>query len=418
MNMLIVDELTQVYSFRSFLTLAGELIAKSEKDECVVVVWDIEHFKMINDMFGIEAGDQVLRDVSHLFHENFHEGGVAGRIGGDRFVCCYKITDSDMGEIPKRLDYRMQVNGRSTKIVIQAGIYRIKDKETPVIHMCDRAILALGGIKGNYLRKYAIYEEGNRNELREDLRLSHDFQRGITDRQFYLVVQPVYHTESGEIASGEVLVRWEHPSLGLVNPGRFIPLLEKNYLIVKLDYYVWEESCRLIRQMMDDGKKVIPLSVNVSRTNLYFEDLVDRLIGLVEKYEVPRDMLRLELTESAYMDDPIRFMSVINRLHEYGFRILMDDFGTGYSSLRLIKDFPFHTLKIDKSLIDEIGDSERAINVVNCIVQMSKWLGMEVVAEGVETTAQSEQLQRIGCDYIQGFLYAKPLGIEEFLGRR
>lgn len=408
------DELTQVYNFRSFLRRTRYLLDQNAKVEYVVIVWDVERFKIVNDMFDMETGDQVLKDVARLFHKDLTEYGVVGRIGNDKFACCIPRESISEKAIIKRLNYRIAQDKKEINLIIQAGIYYVEDPYLSVIKMCDRAMIALNRIKGNYHERIAIYQEASHETMREGFDYIFDMEEGVKQRQFQIVVQPIFDVKTGFIASGEVLVRWEHPKYGLLMPGKFIPVFEQNYLIAQLDYYVWEEACRLLKKM-ELQSNVVPLSVNISRMDFYLEDLVERLERLVNTYQVDRSMLRLEITESAYMDNPYQFMAVIQELIEKGYLIYMDDFGTGYSSLKLIKDIPFYVIKMDKSLVDEIGNSERAARLTDSIIKMSQMLGMKVIAEGIEANEQAACLHSMGCDYFQGYLYSKPVSETVFL---
>ncbi len=413
-----LDPLTEIYSFRAFLDATREMIDAGEGTEYILLVWDIEHFKIINDLFGMETGDEVLKTVAGLFARDLKGRGTYGRIGNDKFVCCFPQRFFDMDRFKKIMNYTIIKDERTYMVRIQAGIYYIEDSNTDVIKMCDRAMMALNRIKGRYSERIAVYSKEEREVMLTGQQLVSDMEAGIEKEQFKILIQPVYRVSDNRMSSGEVLVRWEHPKYGLLMPGRFIPVFEKSHCVTKLDRYVWEQACILIRNMIDEGNEVIPLSINVSRIDIMEEDIIAIICGLVEKYDIPADYLRIEITESAYMDNPERLGYTIDELKSKGFIILMDDFGTGYSSLNILKDLSFDVLKIDKKLIDEIDNSEKAGNVVISILKMAKWLGMKTVAEGIENSRQANMLRNMGCDYIQGFLYAKPLAVEHFLARR
>ena len=413
------DSLTGIFNFTTFLRETRDMLDNNEEQEYLMLVVDIDRFKVINEMFSMEKGDMVLRRVAEVFAEFVSERqGTYGRIGSDRFVCCFSREFYDEREVLKHLFFVIKDEEKEYRAHMQVGIYVVTERNIDVIKMCDRALMALKGIKGHYNEKIAIYSENERYNLVETQQLISDMDASIANKDFKIVVQPVYRIKDNTMVSGEVLVRWEHPRLGLLMPGRFIPVFEKNYVVTKLDKYVWEEACILIRRMMDSGEGVIPLSINVSRVDLLLEDVVDILENLVHKYDISHKYLRIEITESAYMDNPDKLIDTIRDLKDQGFIVLMDDFGAGYSSLNTLKDLSFDVLKIDKKLIDEIDNSDKAGSVVISIIRMARWLGMKVVAEGIEKCSQANLLRTIGCDYLQGYLYSKPVDVETFLSKK
>lgn len=413
------DSLTGIFNFTTFLRETRDMLDNNEDQEYLMLVVDIDRFKVINEMFSMEKGDTVLRRVAEVLSEFVTERhGIYGRIGSDRFVCCFSKEFYSEAEIRKHLSFIIREEGKEYCAHMQVGVYVITERNIDVIKMCDRALMALKSIKGHYNEKFAIYSENECYNLIETQQLISDMDASIVNKDFKIVVQPVYRIKDNTMVSGEVLVRWEHPRLGLLMPGRFIPIFEKNYVVTKLDKYVWEEACILIRRMMDSGEGVIPLSINVSRVDLLLEDVVKILEELVRKYDIPHKYLRIEITESAYMDNPDKLIDTIRDLKAQGFTVLMDDFGAGYSSLNTLKDLSFDVLKIDKKLIDEIDNSDKAGSVVISIIRMARWLGMKVVAEGIEKCSQANLLRTIGCDYLQGYLYSKPVDVEMFLSKK
>ncbi len=413
------DRLTGIYNFMTFLAETRIMLDSNTDSEFAVLVLDIERFKVINEMFSMAKGDEVLKNVANGFAQCvIKAGGIYGRLGSDRFVCCIPKEFYDEDEIKSYLSFDISRGEGSYRVYMQAGVYFVTERDIDVIKMCDRALMALKGIKGHYSEKIAVYSENERFNLVETQQLISDLDRGIRNKEFRIVVQPVYRIKDNTMAAGEVLVRWEHPTLGLLMPGRFVPTFEKNYVITRLDKYVWEEACILIRRMIDSTDVVIPLSINVSRVDLLLEDVVSILENLVLKYDIPHEYLRIEITESAYMDNPQKLIDTITELKEKGFIVLMDDFGAGYSSFNTLKDLSFDVLKIDKKLIDEIDNSEKAGSVVVSIIRMARWLGMKVVAEGIEKCSQANLLRNIGCDYLQGYLYSKPVDVEVFLDKK
>lgn len=412
------DSLTGIYSFPTFLSVTRDMLDSNPDTEYVMMVVDIERFKVINEMFSMEKGDRVLKSIASIFSKYVgRRNGTYGRIGSDRFVSCYPKNLYSEEEISSYLTFVISEGDLNYRVFMQAGLYFIDERDIDVIKMCDRALMALKNIKGRYSEKISVYSENARYSLVETQQLISDIDSALQDKEFKIYVQPVYRLKDNKMVSGEVLVRWEHPKHGLLMPGRFIPIFEKNYVISRLDKYIWEEACLLIRRMMDTKDVVMPLSINVSRVDLLLEDVVGILKGLVEKYDIPYKYLRVEITESAYMDSPEKLINTIKALKELGFIVLMDDFGAGYSSLNTLKDLSFDVLKIDKKLIDEVDDAGKGGSVVMSVIRMARWLGMKVVAEGIEKCTQANLLRMIGCDYLQGYLYSRPVDVETFLSK-
>lgn len=409
------DDLTGALTFKAFIEQAQSIILANQLTGYTILSIDVERFKIVNDFFGMEVGDNVLKKLVQTSKKLLGSSTIIGRVGGDKFVCLVDTDDFDVEYIKNHMDFNIETESENYTVGLKVGVYEVIDRTLPIIKMCDRALLALDSVKDNRVDKVAVYSEDKREQLVLQEHIISDLDRGIANREFFVVIQPIYDVKNNVLAAGEVLVRWNHPKLGYLPPNYFIPVLENSNLITKLDLYVWEEACRIIKRMRQYGGKIVPLSINVSRTNLNFLDLSDTLCRLVEKYNIPIDALRVEITESAYIDNPGRLVNTVVELKKRGFIVLMDDFGTGYSSMSLLKDMSFDILKIDKTLIDEVENSDKAGNLVSSIIQMSKWLGMSVVSEGVENGSQAAFLKNIGCDYIQGFLYSKPISEDEFI---
>lgn len=236
----------------------------------------------------------------------------------------------------------------------------------------------------------------------------------LENHEFVVFYQPKYGLSDNQIAGAEALVRWKHPERGMISPGEFIPVFERNGFITKLDYYVWEQTCIQLRKWMDEGKNPLPISVNLSRVSLYNKDIVNVICNLVDSYRIPRRLFQVELTESAYNTNPKAVQDMMQRLREEGFYILMDDFGSGYSSLNVLKDIVVDVLKMDMKFFAGDDREGRGENIMAAVIRMAKWLNMPVVAEGVERIEQVEFLRSIGCEYVQGYYFAKPMPVEEY----
>ena len=408
------DPLTGIYTREAFCEKTGLMLMQNPETEYLLLRWDIERFKVINDLFSTSIGDLVLQEIAKELEKSLQGIGTYGRLKADNFVCCASKDLIDPKELMKRLENSFHALHLNYKISMYMGIYEVTDKSIPVDLMCDRANLAINTIKGNSIENISYYDNFLRESMLEEQQMVNEMSQALKERQFCIYIQPVYNLEKNELMSAEALVRWIHPTKGLIPPGKFIPLFERNGFITKLDAYVWEETCRFLSRNKKQGGRQVPISVNVSRMNLYDSNLCERFKALIEKYDLEPSLLKLEITESAYVDNPCKLLEIMKQLHGEGFQILTDDFGSGYSSLNMIKDIPSDTLKLDMGFINGIGTSKRAESVLISVIHMAKALSMELIAEGVETKEQLDFLRDIGCENVQGFYFSRPLPEEQF----
>lgn len=410
------DQVTGIYNKKKFFEMTHEMLVLNPEKQFVFVRLDIENFKLINSFFGASEGDRYLRKIGEVLRK-YAKGSelcTYGHMLSDIFCFCVPfLSRKGMEKILEDITERIRGLCDNFRILPKFGLYVISDPFMSVDEMYDHAIIASKECKGNYICNYAYYEESMWDDLEKENELSSEMVKALEEGQFVVYFQPKYETKTGKPSGAEALVRWIHPEKGMISPGDFIPLFEKNGFITKLDYFVWEEVCKFINRKRREGKYMPPISVNVSRMNLYNPMLVDQLKELVERYNVPASMLNLEITETAYTENPLVMHETLKRLQEIGFVIMMDDFGSGYSSLNMLKDLTVDILKIDMFFLSD-NMSERAERIIASIVRMAKWLNMQVVVEGVEQTNQVKFLQSIGCDYIQGYYYARPMPVEEY----
>ena len=339
---------------------------------------------------------------------------ISCRADADHFVLCVPAEELEIEQIIRDLDERIQALHISHNILFFAGIYPVDNINLPIDQMCDRAGMALRRIKGSYLTRYAYYDAKMRDQMIEELLISGNLEVALLEHQFTIFLQPIFDPNKNTVVSAEALVRWFHPVHGMVSPGKFIPVCERNGFIVRLDRFVWEETCRLQRKRLDEGKPVVPISVNLSRLNFYSLDLPDFLATLLEKYELEPWMLKLEVTESAYTDNQLQLLDMISTFKSLGFSVLMDDFGSGYSSLNMLKDMPLDTIKVDMAFIRELEKSKRVAVILKFIVELAEELGMSVVVEGVETKTQADYVASLGEVAIQGYYFSRPLPISDY----
>lgn len=408
------DELTGIYNKQAFYAKTKEMLLDNPDKNFDLLRINIERFKVLNDLFGESTGDKLLRYIGKFLKEINLPLCVSGRLYADNFVVCYEAGKGDSRRMINTLQMVADSFAINNRTILSFGLYRIDDKTLPVSVMCDRANMALWKAKGNFKNPYCEYDEKMRQQVLKEQKIINAMEMAIQNKEFTLYLQPKYDIEKGTIISAEALVRWISLENGFISPGDFIPVFENNGFVYEVDKFIWEESCRYLRKWLDEGREVHPISVNVSRIDLYDPKLVQHLVDLREKYQLPSQYLELEITESAYTEDPEQIITITRQLREAGFVILMDDFGTGYSSLNMLKDIQIDVLKLDMGFLKSSDYSAKGGNILTAILKMAESLKMQTIAEGVETKEQVEFLKSIGCKYVQGFYYSKPLPVDEF----
>lgn len=412
LNVIEHDRLTGLYSKESFYLKVEQLLEKNPDSSYDMVVADVKGFKVINERFGMKIGDKVLCYMADRYRKILGKHGICTRLHGDVFAM---IVTHGMEELEEELLWKWKepVEGIPMQnIVIQYGIYENVNHEIPPFVMCDRAMLALSRIKNLYGKYISKYDDSLRARLVREQQILDTMEEALITHQFEVYYQPKYNMDDENISGAEALVRWVHPQLGFMSPGEFIPLFEKNGFITKLDFYVWEETCKNLSKWKAEGRKPIPVSVNISQMDFAVLDLAERIIQLADSYGIEKELIHLEITESVYTQDRLHITQTVNTLRQNGFKIEMDDFGTGYSSLNVLSELSIDVLKLDMKFIQKHVDNRR--NLLGFVISLSKWLNLETIAEGVETKEQVERLKSFGCDYVQGYYYAKPMPREEF----
>ena len=409
------DHLTGLYSKEFFYQQVRNQLLQFPDREYDIVCSDIENFKLFNDVFGVQAGDRLLKALAKLCAEKVGSHGICGRLGGDRFLCFVERDLEYKEEVFLDFSSRLRkFSDINSNVVLKWGVYEITDRSISVEQMCDRALLAAGSIKGQYHKSFAVYDDDLRAKLLREQVITDHMEEALAQGQFSVYFQPKYNLYDDQLAGAEALVRWIHPEWGFMSPGEFIPLFEKNGFITQLDQYVWEQVCVKLKEWREKGYPRLPVSVNVSRADVYQADLAESLMHLVEKYGVSPSELHLEITESAYTENPGQIISTVDRLRKLGFIIEMDDFGSGYSSLNMLNQMKMDILKLDMKFIQSETAKPVDQGILRFIVSLARWMNLSVVAEGVETREQLERLREIGCDYVQGYLFARPMPGSEF----
>ena len=409
------DELTGLYNRAGFLEKAAELIAAREPGYYVLALADIEKFKFINDQYGTEKGDEVLRGFADVISQlQEHGGGICCRVMADSFAMLYAESLLETATLVDIHRASEVLDGSLPRLKIYVGRCLVDDKSLSVSALLDRAAIAKETVKGRYDAYIATFDDSMRTGILHQQRIISQMNSALQSGQFEVWFQPQYDHSDASLSGAEALVRWRHPEDGLIPPGDFIPLFERNGFIYELGKYVWESTCASLRKWIDAGIAPVPVSVNISRYDVFRSDLVDVIQGLVEKYSLPASMLRLEITESAFSESAEQIIEVVKRLISLGFAVEIDDFGSGYSSLNTLKDVPAQTLKMDMRFFENSRNSRRGGNIIESVVRMAKWLGMSVIAEGVEEKEQADYLKSVGCSYIQGYYYAKPMPLSAY----
>ncbi len=407
------DEMTGALTEREFQKRTEKQLQRTKSKEYCLIYLDIFKFKLINEMFGYEKGDELLRVLAKELSKLTAEyNGLCGRISGDKFVLFLPYQK----ELIETFNTRKEVSPRilPIEIYLHYGVYVIEKTELPVATMIDCAQIAQKSIKGDYDNYIAYYDETLKQQIIREQEIINSMAQALADGEFTIYLQPQYSYRDGSIRGAEALVRWISPTKGIIYPGDFIPIFESNGFIIKLDENVWEQACKLLHTWIVQGKEPMPISINVSRTDLLRGNVAEKLKSLIDKYELTTELLHVEITESAYMDNPQKLIREINRLRDYGFLVEMDDFGSGYSSLNMLKDLPIHVLKTDLKFLEEEGIEERREQILDSVIKMAHQMGLIVVAEGVETKEQAEHLNGLDCEIMQGYYFAKPIPVQDF----
>ncbi len=410
------DPLTGLYSSEFFF----EYIRRFEQFNDApmdAIVMDIEHFHLINEIYGRGEGDRILKKVANLIKTELKNSfGIACRSSADTFYIYHSCTE-DYSAFAGRLIKEMgSVSLSPARIRIRIGINKDVDKDDTCEQWFDHARLACNGLRRDYTRQVAYYDSALHDRQLYHARLIRDIDSSIENHDFVVFYQPKYGISGDRpvLRSAEALIRWKHPTLGMISPGDFIPLFESNGLVQKLDHYVWEEAAAQVARWRDRYDFTLPVSVNVSRIDIYDPDLEDRLLSLLEKNSLTCSDLLLEITESAYSDNASRLIEVVNHLREKGFMIEMDDFGSGYSSLNMLTTIPIDVLKMDMQFVRYMLKDEKSLKLCELVMDISRFLDVPVVAEGVEEQAQYDMLKSMGCQIIQGYYFSRPLPAGEF----
>lgn len=395
---------------RRFRRNVNNLLFAAEKN-IGFIQFDIRKFKIVNDLYGEKFGDEVLDFILKQLKEICNDEQFYVNLRSDVFMVVTEYDrEEELVEFIQKLDART-CNFKNVKLQMSYGVYTVEDKGMELRQMEDRAAMARKAAKNNILGNILFYKEQFKESLYNRKFIEENMQAAITERQFMMYLQPKYSIAKNEIIGAEALVRWKHPERGMIYPDQFIPVVEENGFIRQVDYYIWGEACQFIKRCENAGIDTCPVSVNVSRVHLSDDECIRVLANIIQESGIPKALLELEITET--VDDHQVSMKAFE-LKEEGYTLLMDDFGSGYSSLNILLETPFDVIKLDKKFMENMMLSSKGRLILEQVVSMADKLGLGLLAEGVETKEQVELLQRIGCDQVQGYYYAKPMPAEDF----
>lgn len=413
---LYVDPLTGGRSYKKFSIDCEERLKKEPEKKAALVFLDIDNFNLIATLYGYEESIDTIRRIYGLIQNCVGEKGITGRNSSDQFCIMYfydeqKEFETMLNDFVKAIHDNVKFE---TMLRPSMGIYIVEDHNEDLYNMLHKARIAHETIKHTEDSIIAYYDTGFRDRKYQNMHMKGEMENALHNHEFVPYLQPKYSAEIGKICGAEALVRWITPEGKIVPPGQFIPLAENTGFVRELDKVIFMQVCNLQKNILEQGIVPVPISVNVSRQLLYDKYFADFYCNYMKQLEIPTNLVELEITESAFFEDIDLFRSTLEKLRNFGFRILMDDFGTGYSSLMMLHSVPIDIIKLDKSFIDDYED-EKGSSIIQCVLNLARMLKLPVVAEGVETKEQYLYLKNSGCEVIQGFYFSKPIPTEEFL---
>ena len=413
-NMLVtIDTVTGGYNKDYFIQKAGKEIARG-RNKYALVQLRLEKYRNYCTAYGLKQGENLLEELNANIAEMLGKKEIAAHVEKSDFALLLKYQDEETLNIRlKNLMNILREKRGGQHLTFSAGVCPVKSRQDDV-----SGILTFAGIavpKSIKIQDEIVwFNDSMKEEQVWERRIEDDMEQALENHEFKVYLQPKYSTKGEKLAAAEALVRWIHPVLGFISPGKFIPIFERNGFILQLDDYMLNEIANLQSEWEAQGKKLVPISVNVSRAHFAEENLAEHICSVVDKYKVPHKYIELELTESAFFDDKAVLLNTVKKLKNFGFKVSMDDFGAGYSSLNSLKELPLDIIKLDAEFFRSVDDVTRSNLIVGETISLAKKLGMEIVAEGIETREQVDFLAKQDCDLIQGFYFSKPLPVEEF----
>ena len=409
------DVLTDEYARAGFMERARVFLSELPQDEHYSLVYtNVQGFKAVNELFGDLSGDQVIFQTRDVLRERL-QPLIMGRLESDHFVLITEdknLTEKNLKSICRQV---FRIESKEYNYEVRCGIYSITNKNLEITQILAGAKLAEKSIKpGKKSLLYAYYDDNMKENYIKQRFLLSDMMRGIADKEFEPYYQPIVDAKTGEIVSAEMLIRWRHRDLGMVAPKDFVPVIESDGKISILDDIMISRGIDLVTRRIAQGKKAVPCAVNLSRVDFYDSAFIDSVQERIKKLKSDSTMIRFEVTESAYADLEARAVDFLNKMKKQGIKILLDDYGSGMSSMSMLETFVFDIIKLDQGFIKKIGINDRVEAIITSTINLSHSIGAKVTAEGVETEKQLQFLQAVGCDYIQGYYFYRPMKEKDF----
>lgn len=413
-----IDKLTGLPNRTGFENAASDLLRQHPRNEYVIIEFDIDNFKMINDAYGYTMGDSLLLGLAETMAGWREYEHLCARIDADDFILLAEWSESlipGLRDLLKEAVREMEFLESFGDVNFTFGAYRIEDHGELIKTIMDKANIAHKTAKVHEHKALIWYDERLLEKLKLENRYKDQLHHGIAAEEFQMYLQPKVELSSMKVVGAEALVRWELPGSGLIYPDDYIPLFEENGSIAELDFYMLEKACSYLRKQLDLGCSPFSVAVNFSRVTLYQPMFLDRFLEIVDSYQLPHACIELEVTESAFNKIADSVLQLLNSLKEAGFYVSMDDFGAGYSNLNMLSRLPIQFIKLDREFIWEIERNEKVKGIIACVVDLAHAMDIRVVCEGVEQEAHVAFLRNIGCDYVQGYYFSKPIPQEEFV---
>ncbi len=407
------DAQTGLSNEKGFYKDYVQLIADNPDDDFTFCVGNINKLRVINNLYGTSVGDKIIRYFAKFIQELVEDNGICARLEGGHFGICMKTDALMKKNLSSIKSFDCKHLGVDFPVTIRCGVYHNINKSDKLEKIINYASYTMDKINDTTQNVYLIYNESHEREIKNDASITSSMKQAMSNDEFILFLQPQYDSAQ-KLVGAEALSRWVKPDGTMISPGIFIPIFEKNGFIREMDKHVWEKGFILIREWMNSGKDLVPISVNISRISLMDDNIIDIIKNLQSKYQINPEYLHFEITESAYMENQDELIKRVAKIRDMGFMIAMDDFGSGYSSLNTLKDVPLDILKLDMGFFRGEENIDRGKNIIEHVISMAHSLGLTTVAEGVETNEQADFLHSLNCDVIQGYLYAKPMPLESY----
>lgn len=402
-----MDDLTKTFTRQAFFHYGEKLLENTEEKYTAAIV-EIDNFKIMHSQYGETICNELLIYVADYLMNLFPDGYV-GRFSRSRYAIIFEEREGF--EVEAIIDPDMIKASPMPNMVLKLGLYTPIDTSVTIRRCYDRVSLALQKVRGIYGQNIAYYDDSMESQLLDEHKIEEYMEVALLEKQFQVYYQPKHDAGNKKLIGAEALVRWIHPKYGFMSPGQFIPIFERTGFITKVDAYVFEKVCHDLKEWQDKGIANIPISINMSRKDFYEDEWITQRLAVVDALGIDTQLIHIEVTESLYAEEADVIKDKIDRIRARGIKIEMDDFGNGYSSLGMLAGISLDVLKLDMSFIRDIETTEV---VVESIIALGHKLGLSIVAEGVETENQFEIVRKHGCDYIQGYYFAKPMTKDEF----